>query len=263
MIPTLFIAHGAPLLAIENNEYTQFLESLGTTLPKPKAIVLFSAHYESAAQKVSNVEEFETIYDFGGFPKALYEIKYPAKGDETVTNEIIELFTKQGIPYDIDTRRGLDHGAWVVLKMLYSNADIPVISMSVNPKLTPDKQYEIGKALAPLRKKDVLIIASGGTVHNLMALKMGNDDGRIDEWALGFDQWLERHITSWDLDSLFNYDTLAPAAELAVPPYGNEHFIPLFYAMGAADQEKSATLVHRSYRYGNLSHSVWQFGSTE
>ncbi|SFC86852.1 4,5-DOPA dioxygenase extradiol [Bacillus sp. OV322] len=260
MLPSLFVAHGAPLLAIENNEYTQFLQSLGKTLPSPKAIVLFSAHWESSTQKVSDVDEFETIYDFGGFPDALYRIKYPAKGKKEVTKDITDSFTKLGIPYGIDSTRGLDHGAWVVLKMLFPNADVPVISMSVNAHLKPEEQYRIGKSLTKLREKDILIIASGGTVHNLRALKMGNDDGSIDKWALNFDDWLGEHINNWDLESLFNYDSLAPAADMAVPLYGKEHFIPIIYAMGAADQERNARLLHRSYRYGNLSHSVWQFG---
>ncbi len=263
MLPSLFVAHGAPLLAIEDNEYTQFLEQLGTKWPKPKAVVLFSAHWESRTQKVSKVDEFETIYDFGGFPEELYRIKYPAKGEHSVTKEIEECFVSQGIPYDVDTKRGLDHGAWVVLKMIYPNADIPVISMSVNPNLTPMEQYQIGKSLQNVRKKDMLIIGSGGTVHNLGALKMWSDDGAIDPWAQEFDIWLEHHLTNWDLDALFNYHSLAPSAELAVPPFGREHFIPIFYAMGAADDEKSATLLHRSFRYGNLSHSVWQFGETK
>src|SRR3954453_1290614 len=114
MMPSLFIAHGAPLLAIENNEYTQFLNQLGQTLPKPKAVVLFSAHWEATVQRVSNVNEYETIYDFGGFPEALYQIQYPAKGHQEITEEIKALFSKQGIPFEVDTKRGLDHGAWVV-----------------------------------------------------------------------------------------------------------------------------------------------------
>ncbi|WP_221568895.1 dioxygenase [Alkalihalobacillus sp. TS-13] len=260
MMPSLFIAHGAPLLAIENNAYTQFLQEVGATMSKPKAIVLFSAHWESSIQKVSKVDKFETIYDFGGFPEALYRIKYPAKGSEDVTQEIIESLARRGVPFEVEEERGLDHGAWVVLKILYPDADIPVISMSVNPRLTPEQQYEIGKSLSQLREKDILIIASGGTVHNLRALKMTSDDGSVDQWALDFDEWIERHLKNWNLESLFNYTSLAPAAHSAVPPYGKEHFIPLFYAMGAADHEKSAKLLHRSYRYGNLSHSVWQFG---
>ncbi|QRG66573.1 DODA-type extradiol aromatic ring-opening family dioxygenase [Brevibacillus choshinensis] len=260
MIPSFFIAHGAPLLAIEDNPYTQFLGTLGRTLPRPKAIVLFSAHWESAVQRVSDVDTYETIYDFGGFPEALYRIQYPARGSQTITEDIKDLFTKQGIPFDVETKRGLDHGAWVVLRMLYPEVDVPVIAMSVNPKLTPEEQYQIGKSLAELREKDVLIIGSGGTVHNLRALKWAEDEGQVDAWALGFDEWLESRLQDWDTASLFTYESEAPYASQAVPPYGNEHFVPLFYAMGAADDGQTAKLVHRSYRYGNLSHSVWQFG---
>ncbi|MFK2825774.1 class III extradiol ring-cleavage dioxygenase [Bacillus sp. B190/17] len=263
MMPAFFIAHGAPLLAIEENMYTRFLNQLGKEWPSPKAVVLFSAHWESAVQKVSEVDEYKTIYDFGGFPEALYRIQYPAKGQKEITKEIEELFTKHGITYEVETSRGLDHGAWIVLKMLYPNADVPVIAMSVNPRLTPEEQYKVGKSLAALREKDILMIGSGGTVHNLGALRMVTDDGEVDDWALEFDRWLEKHLKSWDLEALFNYNTLAPAASLAVPPYGNEHFIPIFYAMGAAHNQPTAALIHRSYRYGNLSHSVWQFGGVE
>ncbi|PLS09547.1 dioxygenase family protein [Neobacillus cucumis] len=258
MMPSLFIAHGAPLLAIENNEYTQFLNELGKSFPRPKAIVLFSAHWESRAQKVSDVNTYSTIYDFGGFPHELYQIQYPAQGDQQVSDEIKDLFKENDIPFEMETERGLDHGAWVVLRLLYPNADIPVIAMSVNPKLSPVEQYKIGKALSDLRAKDVLVIGSGGTVHNLRAVKWA--DNEVDQWALEFDDWLAVHLANWDLESLFKYDSVAPNAEYAVPRYGSEHFIPIFYAMGAADDVKKATLLHRSYRYGNLSHSVWQFG---
>ncbi|MEH7309045.1 dioxygenase family protein [Neobacillus drentensis] len=258
MLPSFFIAHGAPLLAIENNEYTQFLTQLGQTLPRPKAIILFSAHWESSIQKVSEVDTYDTIYDFGGFDPELYTIKYPAQGNEQISQEIKDLFSKNGVPFDVETKRGLDHGAWVVLRLLYPNADIPVISMSVNPNLTPAEQYKIGKSLASLRANDVLLIASGGTVHNLRAVKW--TDNSIDTWALEFENWLTEHLNNWDLDALFKYDSLAPNSEYAVPRYGNEHFIPLFYALGAADDSQKATLLHRSFRYGNLSHSVWQFG---
>jgi 4,5-DOPA dioxygenase extradiol len=260
MIPSFFIAHGAPLLAIENNDYTQFLKELGQTMPTPKAIVLFSAHWESHVQKVSQVDEYSTIYDFGGFPEALYQIQYPAKGSQELSREIEELFTNQGLHYEIDTSRGLDHGAWIVLRMLYPNADIPVVSMSVNQRLAPEEQYKIGKSLSMLRENDILIIGSGGTVHNLRAVKFHGDNGPVDKWSFEFDEWLAHQLKTWDIKSLFNYDALAPNAQYAVPPYGKEHFVPLFYAMGAADDQKKATLRHRSYRYGNLSHSVWQFG---
>ncbi|WP_160722838.1 dioxygenase family protein [Bacillus sp. USDA818B3_A] len=258
MMPSLFIAHGAPLLAIENNEYTEFLKKLGKNLPRPKAIVLFSAHWESRVQKVSEVDSYSTIYDFGGFSPELYQIQYPAQGDQQISDEIKELFKENGIEFEVETERGLDHGAWVVLRLLYPDADIPVIAMSVNPNLSPEEQYKIGKSLATLRAKDVLVVGSGGTVHNLRAVKWA--DNGIDQWAQEFDDWLAVHLANWDLESLFKYDSLAPNADHAVPRYGNEHFIPIFYAMGAADDGKKAELLHRSYRYGNLSHSVWQFG---
>jgi 4,5-DOPA dioxygenase extradiol len=258
MLPSFFIAHGAPLLAIENNEYTQFLETLGQSLPRPKAIVLFSAHWESHAQKVSEVNQYDTIYDFGGFDPALYKIQYPALGNGQISQEIKDLFTSNGVPFEVESKRGLDHGAWVVLRLLYPNADIPVIAMSVNPNLKPEEQYKIGKSLSALRASDILIIGSGGTVHNLRTVKWAEQG--VDSWALEFDDWLAHHLNNWDLDSLFKYDSLAPYGETAVPPYGKEHFIPLFYAMGAADDQQTAKLLHRSFRYGNLSHSVWQFG---
>lgn len=258
MMPSLFIAHGAPLLAIEDNEYTQFLSQLGQNLPKPKAIILFSAHWEAPTQLVSDVPDYSMIYDFYGFPDEMYQIEYPAKGNQEITKEIQELFEKQDVPFDIDTRRGLDHGAWVVLRLLYPNADIPVIAMSVNQNLTPEQQYKIGQSLSVLREKDVLVIGSGGTVHNLRAVNWSANEA--DQWALNFDNWIAENLKNWNTESLFNYYQLAPNAELAVPPYGKEHFVPLFYAMGAADNERKASLLHRSYRYGNLSHSVWQFG---
>lgn len=261
MLPSLFVAHGAPLLAIENNSYTEFLRKLANDLPRPETIILFSAHWESDVQKVSCVDEYSTIYDFGGFSEELYQMKYPAKGNHKLVKEIEALFKQQEISYEIDTKRGLDHGAWIVLKLMYPNADIPVISMSVNPTLSADKQYAIGKALSDLRDQNILIMASGGTVHNLRAVNFARDNGQADDWALEFDLWLEAHLKNWDLNSLFSYETKALHAQFAVPPHGNEHFIPIFYAMGAAHDYKKASLLHRSYRYGNLSHSVWQFGT--
>lgn len=262
MMPSLFIAHGAPLLAIENNEYTQFLNGLGRELPQPRGIVLFSAHWEYSTQMVSTVENYDTIYDFGGFPEALYRIQYPARGDKQLAEEVAGLLTEHAVPYQMEVRRGLDHGAWVVLRLLYPQADVPVIAMSVNPNLHPGAQYAIGKALCALRANDVLVIGSGGTVHNLRAVNM-NENGRVDTWAVEFEQWLSSRLENWDLDALFAYQKLAPNAQMAVPPYGNEHFIPLFYAMGAADNDRDASLLHRSYRYSNLSHSVWQFGKRD
>jgi 4,5-DOPA dioxygenase extradiol len=255
MIPSFFIAHGAPSLAIENHEYTDFLKDLASQFPKPKAIVLFSAHWESQEQKVAGAATYETIYDFSGFQEELYQIKYPASGDLAITNEIADLFQKENIPVGIDRDRGLDHGAWVVLHLLYPEADIPVIALSVNRHLSNEEQYRIGKALSSLREKDILLIGSGGTVHNLRRLDWGASG--VNEWAAEFDNWIEDKLTAWDLESLFQYEQTAPFAKEAVPT--PEHFIPLLLAMGTGDANKKATLLHRSYQFGNLSLSCWRF----
>lgn len=255
MMPSLFIAHGAPSLALEENAYTEFLQELGQTLPKPKAIVLFSAHWEATTQQVSSVAEYETIYDFGGFQPELYQIKYPAQGHAETTAEVERLFMEAGIPVQADDIRGLDHGAWVVLRLLFPDADIPVVALSVNRYLTGEQQYQVGQALASLREQDVLVIGSGGTVHNLRRLNWGSNE--IDPWALEFDNWLQDKLENWDTEFLFAYDTLAPSAQAAVPT--PEHFVPLLLAMGAGDRNKQATLMFKAYQLGNLSLSCWKF----
>ncbi len=256
MMPSLFIAHGAPTLALEEHAYTRALQVLSRQLPRPRAVVLFSAHWESPVQLVSGAQQHSLIYDFYGFPDEMYQLTYPAKGDADVTAQIRRLFTDAGIACEIDDRRGLDHGAWVVLRLLYPDAAIPVVALSVNPMLPPREQYRIGRALAPLRQQDILIIGSGGTVHNLR--RIGWNSTTADDWAVQFDDWIADRLQTWDLELLFEYEAQAPHAREAVPR--NEHFIPLFLAMGAADDNRKAALVHRSYQYGSLSLSCWQFG---
>jgi 4,5-DOPA dioxygenase extradiol len=259
MMPSLFIAHGAPTLAIEQNHYTRALQELSNRLPRPKGILLFSAHWESNVQEVSTVEQYGTIYDFGGFPRELYEIVYPAKGDRVLAETAAGLLTNAGVPNRFDGTRGLDHGAWVVLRLLYPQADIPVVSLSVNPALTPEQQYGIGKALSPLRAEGILIIGSGGTVHNFATMRFRGGE-TADQWAVEFEEWLADRLEKWELPDLYQYRTLAPYADLAVPPHGSEHFVPLLYAMGAADDERAAQRLHLSFQMGNLSHAIWQFG---
>lgn len=257
--PSLFIAHGAPLLAMEDNLYTRCLRELGDRLARPRAVVLFSAHWLAGVQRIGSAERYETLHDFGGFPDELYQIRYPARGSQEIAGDVQRLLAEKGIPSVLDGDRGLDHGAWVVLRLLYPEADMPVVAMSVNPRLQPHEQYAVGQALAPLRQDGVLIIGSGGTVHNLAAIRF-REDGTVDPWAASFDDWLAQRLPAWDLAAIWRYAELAPGAALAVPPHGSEHFAPLLYAMGAADNQRRAQLLHRSYRYGNLSQSVWQFG---
>lgn len=260
MIPSLFIAHGSPMLAISDTVYTRFLRELGRKYPNPRAIVVFSAHWISDVQYVSEVQAYDTIHDFGGFPKELYRIQYPAKGDLEVARQIQKRLTQAQILWKDESQRGLDHGAWVILRCMYPKADIPVVAMSINPTLEPQEQFRLGEALSQLREQNILVIGSGATIHNLSMLRF-QDENRIDEWALTFDDWLFTHLSHWNVDALFAYETLAPYAKLAVPPYGNEHFVPLIYAMGVAGTNGHAVRLHSSFEYGNLSNSVWQFTS--
>ncbi|MUT68795.1 dioxygenase [Paenibacillus sp. NEAU-GSW1] len=255
MLPSYFFAHGAPSIVLEDNDYTQLLKQFKEHTTKPKAIVLFSAHWEEQIQTIGAADTYETIYDFGGFQDELYQMTYPAHGNRELSEEIQSLFSKHGIQSVSNEKRGLDHGAWAVLKLLYPDADIPVVALSVNRHLSNAQQYEIGKALQELREQDILIIGSGGTVHNLRNLNWRSEG--VDEWAAQFDSWIQDKVESWDTESLFQYDKIAPYAQEAVPT--NEHFIPLLLAMGTGDANRQAKLLHRSYQYGNLSLSCWQF----
>lgn len=255
MVPSLFVCHGAPTLAIEDNDYTQYLQKLGKTL-KPKAIVIFTAHWEEEITTLSFHDDvYDTIYDFGGFSDELYQIKYPAKGSTLVASMVEENLSKHGIPSHRDEKRGLDHGSWVVLRMLFPQADIPVVQISVNPYQSAEDQYKIGESLRELADRDIMVIGSGGTSHNLRMIKWGQKTP--EKWTVEFDEWLINHIENRKLDSLFNYDSLAPHAQLAVPRA--EHFVPLFIAFGSGSESKKPQLLHRSYDFGTLSHLVFEF----
>jgi len=258
MMPSYFFAHGGPSLIIEDHDYTRFLKQFAGKLPrKPKGIVIFSAHWESLAQEVGSVATHETIYDFFGFPDELYRMTYPAPGDASLSAQVSTLLTDSGIANRLDTRRGLDHGAWAVLKLIFPDADIPVVALSVNRHLTNRQQYEIGKALGKLREQDILIIGSGGIVHNLRRISWGAGPDSVEPWASEFDKWIEGRLASWNTDELFRYEELAPNARLAVPT--SEHFIPLLLAMGSGDTSREAKLLYRSYQLGSLSLAAWQF----
>lgn len=254
---SFFIAHGSPMLAIQNNRYTKELQLLGERLGKPEAVVVFSAHWVSPSQTVTYTEgTLETIYDFGGFPRELFEVVYPAKGSVPVAKEILELFRTHGIEAGVSQTRGLDHGAWVILRHLFPNADVPVINLSVNPSLPPEKQYAIGEAVAALKERNIVIIGSGSTVHNFRRMNFHAEEQQ-DAWAKQFDDWLIERMKDWDTKSLFDYKRLAPYAAEATPDY--EHFLPLFIAMGSGTNGKEAALLHQSYQYGSLSHLIIEF----
>jgi 4,5-DOPA dioxygenase extradiol len=257
MAPSFFIAHGSPMLAVEENPYTHELQRLGQNLGTPEAVIVFTAHWVSRTLSLTSTdEEYRTIYDFGGFPKELYELTYPAKGSVKIAEEVARIFESAGLAVHRDQRRGLDHGVWVILRHIFPEANIPVISVSVNPLLSPEEQYRIGKVLAALKNRNIVVIASGGTVHNLGAIHFSAGDEPV-AWAEEFDIWLIERIRAWDTAALFDYKRVAPHARIAAPD--DEHFLPLFIAMGVGDDSKTAKLLHRSYQYGSLSHVILQF----
>ncbi|GAB6991850.1 DODA-type extradiol aromatic ring-opening family dioxygenase [Paenibacillus pini] len=258
-IPALFVAHGSPMLALENNEYTEFLDSLSSKLPVPKAIVVFSAHWDSPDQMMTVDETHETMHDFYGFPEEMYKLRYSAPGSAKLNQRIAELFEAGNLKYQPSVGRGLDHGVWVILQKMYPEANIPVVELSVDSRRSPAEQYAIGSMLSELRKEDILVIGSGGLVHNLRMLSQSEE---TDEWALSFDEWIAKQLEQWNTKELFLYDKKAPHAVEAVPSYGIEHFIPLFYAMGAADDERKSQRLFQDYQYGNLSLNCWMFGGS-
>lgn len=255
MISPIFVGHGSPMMAIEDNACARFLQEYGSQL-KPKAVVIFTAHWESPVTRISSLDgTYETIHDFGGFPQALYEMEYPARGSGTLAAEIGRRFKEHGIDYTVDEQRGLDHGSWVVLCRMFPAADIPVVQLSVNPFLAPRRQYAIGEALRGLDREDVLIVGSGATVHNFLYLNPHAD--QPDDWAVAFDDWLIEKFQARDLEALFRYEELAPYARRAVPR--PEHFVPVLIAFGSGDPGRKAEVIHRSYEYGALSYLALKF----
>lgn len=261
--PSLFVAHGAPLLAIQQDSYTACLESYASRLPqRPKAIVSITAHWDAPGQLVSRREQNGTYHDFGGFPDELYRLRYDAPGDPALSDRIGGLLQAAGVQVTFDDRRGLDHGTWVPLLRMFPDADIPVVALSVHSRATPEQQYAIGRALETLREDNILVIASGGLVHNFSYIEWQRGMGVAEEgvlWSMEFDEWIRERVEAWQLDDLFAYETRAPHASKAVPPHAREHFVPLFYAMGAADSSRLAQRTFQAYQVGTLSLNIYEF----
>lgn len=256
MFPSLFLSHGAPTLALETESPThRFLAGLGEKIGRPTAILIASAHWETRRPAVATTEEPATIHDFGGFPGALYEMNYPAPGAPEIAETTSELIEKSGITVERDARRGLDHGAWVPLRLMYPEADFPVFQLSVQAGSTPAFHFEIGKRLAPLREQGVLIIGSGSSVHNLRRVRFNSDE--IADWAVAFDDWVTEKVEAGDVESLLDYRQLAPDAALAHPT--EEHFLPLFLALGAGGRHPNAEVLHRHFAHGSLGHTAFAF----
>lgn len=258
MAPAVFLSHGSPMIALEKSDYGDFLDGLPRTWPKVRSLVVFSAHWESAVQIVSAVEQYDTIHDFGGFPDELYALRYPAPGNGNLALKIHAVLEEAGMPSTVERMRGLDHGAWTLLKRLYPEADMPVVEMSVNARISPREQFRVGQALASLTDEDVLVLGSGVTVHNFQLLSHAYDVA-LKEKVHAFEEWLQARLVAWDLEALFDYRTQAPNADLAVPLQGTEHMAPLFYAMGACGSPETVRVLHESWMWDIMTNTAYQF----
>jgi 4,5-DOPA dioxygenase extradiol len=250
MLPAVFVSHGAPTLPFDDVPARDFLRRLGQELPRPKAIVAVSAHWDSEAPLTSAPPANDTIHDFRGFPRQLYALDYPAPSDGLLAREISGLLS--GFGARTDTQRGLDHGAWVPLMLMYPQADIPVVQLSVQSAKGAGQHIALGRTLAPLRGEDVLVLGSGGFVHNLGQLApMGSVE---PQWSKDFSDWMDDRLLAGDDEALADYRARAPQARAAHP--SEEHLMPLFVAYGAGGK---ATRLHQSATFGSLRMDAYSF----
>ncbi|KAG6517352.1 4,5-DOPA dioxygenase extradiol-like isoform X1 [Zingiber officinale] len=257
---TFFLSHGSPMLSVDESlPARHFFESWRSkVLPAaPTAILVVSGHWETASPTVNAIDgSSDTIHDFYNFPKRLYEFKYPAPGAPHLARRVKELLQNAGFEHvKEDNARGLDHGAWIPLMLMYPEADIPVCQLSVQTQMDVTHHFNMGKALAPLRDEGVLIIGSGSATHNLRMLSREN--GPVAQWASDFDTWLKEALLSGRYNEVNNYMEKAPNARMAQP--WPDHFYPLHVALGAAGERAKADLIHHSWSNSNLSYASYRF----
>ncbi len=258
MLPALFISHGSPMLALEPSPAREFLAGLGATLQRPRAILVASAHWETEQPEASAVAANQTIHDFYGFPPALFAMRYPAPGDPALAQRIADLLQQAGFSAGIDRARGLDHGAWVPLALMYPAHDIPVLQLSIQPPLGPEHHLRLGRALEALRGEDVLLIGSGSFTHNLGRLRRAEPDAEPPPDVVAFADWMHAALQDNRSDDLLAYRRKAPYAVAQHPT--DEHLLPLFVARGAAGDQARAMRLHASTTYGALRMDAYAFG---
>ena len=246
------------MLAIEESAAHRFLSGLGKILPRPKAIIVISAHWESTGEPtVSLAPHPDTIHDFDGFPEELFEIRYPAPGAPSVAIRAAALLEREGLDVGRNPTRGLDHGAWVPLRLIYPEADIPVAQISLRRGAPPSENERMGIALRELSEDGVLVIGSGSLTHNLYAFRGASINAVVPSWVSDFGAWMHDRLLTNEREDLLNYRTRAPFAVRNHPT--EEHLLPLFVAMGAAGDPPRAERLHASYEYGGLAMDVYSF----
>lgn len=251
MLPALFVSHGSPTLPLDDCPARDFLRTLGGTLPRPSVILAVSAHWDNERPALNAVVDNETIHDFNGFPQALYEMRYDAPGAPAVAARLTGMLEAAGFQSRIDPVRGLDHGAWVPLMLMYPEADIPVLQLSIQSRLGAAHHIALGRALRPFRE-DGLIMASGGFVHNLSRIEWRG--GVEPTWSHRFADWMHEALMDRREDDLAQYRARAPEAAKAHPT--EDHLVPLFVAYGAGDEP---TRIHSSVTFGSLRMDAYRF----
>jgi 4,5-DOPA dioxygenase extradiol len=252
-MPVLFVGHGSPMNAIEDNEFSRGWQQIARKLPRPTAILCISAHWETEGSLVTGLDQPPTIHDFGGFPRKLFEVRYPAAGSAWLARETIGAVKKVAV--GIDREWGLDHGCWSVLRRMYPDADIPVVQLSLDGGMPPRRHYELGRELAPLREKGVLILASGNIVHNLGRITVPRSGGFNTPfglpWALEASELIKSLVDADRHDELIDYPSLGDAVRLAIPT--PEHYLPLLYALALKGDTESISLFNDEAVAGSLT----------
>ena len=252
-LPGLFISHGSPMLALDPEQVGPALLRLGLNLPKPHAILVMSAHWESEALEVSTGVRPETWHDFRGFPKELYEIRYPAPGNPELAEEILKRLAEGNIAAHANSTRPRDHGVWMPLLHMYPNADIPVIEISLPMNMNADQIYQVGQTLAPLREKQILLMGSGSITHNLRELSWHGNTQNVPEWASTFRNYVVSKLNHNDFDAVLDWENIPYIQQ---SHYTLEHFAPLFLAMGIGHR---FNIVHSSFSMGSLGMDIYRF----
>ena len=255
--PAVFFAHGSPMSALGGDSHAAALRAFGERHNGARAILVVSAHWQvSQPVRVTAWDLAPLLYDFGGFPEELYHLTYPAPGSPASAARVVNLLQSAGQQARFERERGLDHGAWTPLRLAWPEAVTPVIEVSM-PFVPPQELFQLGKALRPLRDDGFLVAGSGGIVHNLSRVRLGNKDAPADAWAAEFDAWVAEAVASRKLETLLEYRRNAPHARLAVPT--SEHFDPLFVVLGMAYPDEQVETIFEGFQYGNLSMRSFSF----
>lgn len=261
MQPALFLSHGSPMLALTETPAHAFLKDLAASLPRPRAILVASAHWETASPMLNAVAVNRTIHDFRGFPDALYQLVYHPPGDPALAQHIADILDQAGLIARLDTVRGLDHGAWVPLLLAYPEAEIPVLQISVQTERGPAHHLALGRALCALRRENILIVGSGSFTHDLRRFRGQPTDAPEQRDVAEFSAWMDERIETADLDALLDYRARAPHAAEQHPT--EEHLLPLFVALGAAGPYPKARRVHQSVEHAILRMDAYAFDGAE